>query len=132
MKISKWRQTKSILVQHKGSHCADCGVVYPDCCFDFDHRDPTKKKFTIGELMNRMSLEVLLQEIEKCDLVCSNCHRIRNYGNAKVAAKQISIQKSGKPGMNSRARFRKIMVEQATSQRPYLVTARLPKIFGEI
>jgi hypothetical protein len=46
---------------------------------EFDHRDPSLKAFTITAgralLKNR---EALLEEVAKCDIVCSNCHRVRS------------------------------------------------------
>jgi hypothetical protein len=46
---------------------------------DFDHRDPSQKEFNLGsEAIREMySLEKLQAEIDKCDIVCANCHRIR-------------------------------------------------------
>lgn len=53
--------------------CKDCGYCgHPDA-LEFDHlRD---KKFTIAE--GRRNVDKLLEEIEKCEVVCANCHRIR-------------------------------------------------------
>jgi hypothetical protein len=49
---------------------------------DVDHRDPTKKLFPIASghavLMSR---EKLIAEIEKCDIVCANCHALRTYAS---------------------------------------------------
>lgn len=57
--------------------CVDCGNVYPHYVMDFDHlRD---KKFQISKSFDRKSLKEILLEIEKCELVCSNCHRIRTH-----------------------------------------------------
>jgi len=55
----------------------DCGESNP-LVLDFDHKDPNKKSFTIGSVARKgWSLEVLYKEIDKCDVVCANCHRIR-------------------------------------------------------
>ena len=54
---------------------------------DFDHRDGTTKVSSVTRLINR-SIEVLLAEVAKCDIVCANCHRIRTFerrGRAAVA-----------------------------------------------
>lgn len=58
----------------------DCGVVYPPYVLDFDHRDPSTKKFNIAMHVRQVSRQRLLAEIEKCDIVCANCHRIRTFG----------------------------------------------------
>ena len=56
--------------------CADCGKRFPECAMDFDHRDGESKSFAIGAARWR-SIEQLLAEMAKCDLVCANCHRVR-------------------------------------------------------
>lgn len=56
--------------------CMDCGYNLHPHALEFDHRPGTTKKFNIGAFRNR-SWETLLDEIKKCDVVCSNCHKIR-------------------------------------------------------
>ena len=58
--------------------CGDCGVQYPHYVTDFDHVRGIKKN-NISALINQGSSIQVKQEIEKCDLVCSNCHRERTY-----------------------------------------------------
>jgi hypothetical protein len=59
--------------------CMDCGVKYPPFVMDFDHRDPSQKEFSVASLVTSGPLEKIVKEIEKCDVVCANCHRIRTY-----------------------------------------------------
>lgn len=55
--------------------CTDCKLKYPHYIMDFDHlRD---KKFNISRIT--CGLETLKKEIEKCEIVCANCHRKRTY-----------------------------------------------------
>lgn len=61
-----------------GKTCSDCGVIYPPEVFDFDHKDPGNKRNTLSRLTSMGSINSLKKEIEKCDLVCANCHRIRH------------------------------------------------------
>ena len=60
----------------KNVNCFDCGKKYPPCAMDFDHREPIFKSFNISEAQSK-NLEVIKEEIKKCDVVCANCHRIR-------------------------------------------------------
>lgn len=60
----------------KDKPCLDCGHVFPPECLDFDHRDSSQKSFTVAQFIN-VSKNKILQEIAKCDLICSNCHRSR-------------------------------------------------------
>lgn len=62
----------------KNKPCKDCGLSFPPCVMDFDHKPGTQKRDDIASLIGRgVGWETLLQEIKKCELVCSNCHRIR-------------------------------------------------------
>jgi hypothetical protein len=79
-RVSEWRrQTKEKLVAHHGSKCLDCGYEGPPFMFDFDHRDPSQKKFGIGASGFSRKYEIQLEESLKCDLVCANCHRMRTH-----------------------------------------------------
>lgn len=60
--------------------CVVCGENEP-VCMDFHHLDPTKKEFNISYMFSRgLSLESVLKEIEKCVVLCSNCHRKYHAG----------------------------------------------------
>ncbi len=64
----------------KDKPCQDCGKIYPPCAMDFDHREGEIKVNSISYLARRSSsIKVIKQEIEKCDLVCAVCHRVRTY-----------------------------------------------------
>ena len=58
-----------------GKSCEMCGESHP-ATLDFHHRDPSKKTFTIASGGKRVgSRRQVLAEIEKCVVLCSNCHR---------------------------------------------------------
>jgi hypothetical protein len=64
----------------KDRPCADCGLRFPPICMDFDHRDPTTKLENVSILYgNGAAWERIRAEIDKCDVVCANCHRIRTW-----------------------------------------------------
>lgn len=69
--------TRKWLAAIKSVPCMDCGVSYDPFVMDFDHVRGVKE-FHISQACTRgISLERIKAEIKKCDLVCSNCHRIR-------------------------------------------------------
>ncbi len=68
-------QRQEILDRLKSVPCADCGGTFPPVCMDFDHVGDDKS-FTISRASTR-SIETVLAEIAKCEVVCANCHRIR-------------------------------------------------------
>lgn len=76
---------RALLRSVKSRPCADCGVQYPYYVMDFDHRDGETKVFGLNSV-NRMTLPGILREIEKCDVVCSNCHRERTHRRMLEAA----------------------------------------------
>lgn len=59
--------------------CMDCGIHYPYYVMDFDHRPDETKLFDISNINEIPSMDALINEIEKCDVVCSNCHRHRTW-----------------------------------------------------
>lgn len=56
--------------------CMDCGISDP-IVLEFDHREPDAKYRDISEIILDGSIEVLKNELGKCDIVCANCHRRR-------------------------------------------------------
>jgi hypothetical protein len=55
--------------------CIKCGESHP-ACLDFNHRIPEEKLYGICEMVcHAQTIENILKEIEKCDILCSNCHR---------------------------------------------------------
>jgi len=72
--VIEWRKRKKIeLVEYKGGKCEICG--YNKCirAMEFHHKDPNEKDFTISG--KSWSFERLRKEVDKCILVCSNCHK---------------------------------------------------------
>lgn len=70
----KQRQRKIELVEYKGGKCVCCGYNNYVGALDFHHIDPLKKEFNISHLRT-YSLDKIKPELDKCVLVCSNCHR---------------------------------------------------------
>lgn len=74
---------KSALINAaKAKPCADCGVEYPSYVMDFDHLG--EKEFNVARGRTSRSFVAVQSEIEKCDVVCANCHRIRTWARFAV------------------------------------------------
>lgn len=72
---------KEKAIQHKGSKCERCGIGYPElpsCAFDFHHINPKEKDGWAG--FGKWGWDKIQKEINKCKLLCANCHRIVEYG----------------------------------------------------
>ena len=57
----------------------DCGLEFPPCAMDFDHRDGREKVIGVTRMVGRAGIARILAEAEKCDIVCANCHRARTF-----------------------------------------------------
>jgi hypothetical protein len=78
--------TKKAIVQAlKAKPCTDCGNQYPIECMDFDHVQPVLKAGTISRMVkDASSVKKFIKELDKCEVVCSNCHRIRTRVRQEV------------------------------------------------
>lgn len=74
---NRYRRYRDFLKQYLSTHpCVDCG--FSDVrALEFDHVRGTKG-FTVTQHYD-YSREKILAEIAKCEIRCSNCHRIRHY-----------------------------------------------------
>jgi hypothetical protein len=60
-------------------YCVECGEKHP-ACLQFHHRDRKEKSFTISDAVLRgTSIKTIIKEIEKCDVLCVNCHAKRHW-----------------------------------------------------
>lgn len=57
--------------------CIDCEHFFPACAMDFDHVQGEKVAGVAKLVISGCSLDKISLEIEKCELVCACCHRIR-------------------------------------------------------
>lgn len=62
----------------KNLKCEKCGFNHP-AALDFHHLNSKEKEFNISQLKRFGNKEKLLKEIEKCMVLCSNCHRIHHF-----------------------------------------------------
>ena len=74
------KDLRKYVKEYKEKHpCVNCGITKPIIILDFDHVKGEKKGTIANMVGTACSLETLKKEIEKCDVRCSNCHRIRHY-----------------------------------------------------
>lgn len=79
---AKRRRQIDLLKMERG--CYDCGVMsLPPSCYDWDHLPGKEKLFNIGAQQGSFGLDSVIAEIDKCQLVCANCHRIRTENRKK-------------------------------------------------
>lgn len=81
--VERFRKNRKLrLLEYKGGmKCQRCGYDKPiPDVYEFHHRDPAEKDPSWGKMItNNHRIESLLAEIDKCDLLCANCHRETHY-----------------------------------------------------
>lgn len=67
---------KLFLINLKGGKCERCGYDKNISAFDFHHRDPKNKDSQLDmRHLSNSNMNWIIEEFEKCDVLCSNCHR---------------------------------------------------------
>jgi hypothetical protein len=60
--------------------CTDCDKMFHFAAMQWDHLPKYKKEFNIGSISNGgVSKKRYLEELDKCELVCANCHAVRTF-----------------------------------------------------
>lgn len=101
-KLSEWREANpervaemqraivarnaAIIEDHKRQPCMDCGGEFPPVAMDFDHVRGVKSAGLSWLATHTVSVERIMAELAKCDLVCANCHRIRTQSRRQAVA----------------------------------------------
>ena len=73
----RWVDRKIKAIEHMGGKCIDCGYTGHRAAFQFHHLDPTTKDVDWNKLRLR-SWDKIKLELDKCVLLCANCHSIRH------------------------------------------------------
>lgn len=81
--IKKQREYKQKAVDYKGGKCIFCGYCKCIGSLHFHHPDPSKKEEDFENVKN-MSFEKMKPYIDKCQLVCGNCHGEIHYNETEV------------------------------------------------
>jgi hypothetical protein len=83
------KYTQEIMNFKQKRGCIDCGMNNP-ICLDADHI--SNKKFNVSDMVKRLyGLDRIFKELEKCEIRCANCHRIKTFLERKLDTKyQIS------------------------------------------
>lgn len=80
--IDKRKRNKEYVQNIKAnSKCVKCGFDHP-AALQFHHTDPSVKDNTISHGQQHWGLERLQQEIDKCEILCANCHAIEHWGES--------------------------------------------------
>jgi predicted HNH restriction endonuclease len=86
------KKLREMAVALKGGACAVCGYRRCISALEFHHPDPSQKDFGISVDGSTRSWERIKAEVEKCVLVCANCHREVHAGITQLS-REIGIEK---------------------------------------
>lgn len=82
-----------------GRPCVDCGGIFHHAAMQFDHLPGSVKVDDLANLKIRCAWKKILSEIQKCELVCANCHAVRTFERRQQAVAQPgSASRSGREG----------------------------------
>lgn len=79
------KRLKELAIEYKGGGCQICGYNRCVNALDFHHLDPLMKDFGLSVRGLTRSWEKIKQELDKCILVCANCHREVHAGLIKTS-----------------------------------------------
>ena len=100
--VLKKQKYKLLCLQYKGCKCEICGYDKNIAALEFHHLDPNEKEFTISKTHH--SIDSVKDELNKCIVVCSNCHReIHNPQSTVQNINQLILQHQEKLQLKSNA-----------------------------
>ncbi len=77
------QRARAAVAEYKSSRgCESCGIK-DHRVLDLHHRDRSSKVAAVSQLISRASAAALAAEMEKCKVLCANCHRIEHYEEAQ-------------------------------------------------
>ena len=77
-----------LITEKYGYNCNCCGDVLLPKEIEFHHNNPEEKEYNLSGQIGWQKFETLCEEIDKCDIVCRNCHRLIHYvefGNSNLS-----------------------------------------------
>jgi len=81
------------LINKKGGCCMICGYANNLAALEFHHRDPSQKEYQLGvRKISNSSIIDLMVELDKCDLLCSNCHKETHYKDLEFSKVELLIE----------------------------------------
>ena len=82
--IKRRKKVKQMAIDYKGGCCEVCGYNKYNGALEFHHLDPNEKDFGLGEKGYCTSWVKVKSELDKCVMLCANCHREVHAGLIKI------------------------------------------------
>ena len=101
---SREKRIKQWLREYKETlGCEVCSETHP-ACLEFHHIDPCEKKFSVGRIKCLLSIRAVQCEIEKCRLLCANCHRKIHWNERRDKSQNKLLSKAKRITVNETSR----------------------------
>ena len=85
------QEAKDFVNLIKTKPCTDCGQSWPPVAMDFDHINGDKVKSISRLVGSGYKLDLIKIEIEKCELVCACCHRLRTAARGENIGRPMVV-----------------------------------------
>ena len=72
--------------------CTQCGFNHP-AALDFHHVDPSEKENLVSKLVSNGCFAAAMEEVQKCIVLCANCHRVHHAQEQALQSKEKTLQK---------------------------------------
>jgi len=72
------RKRKEEAIEYLGGICTKCNGTFHPAVYEFHHRDPATKDRDPSKML-QLSWKRLQEELDKCELLCANCHRLTHH-----------------------------------------------------
>ncbi len=83
------KEKKAYCIEYLGGKCVKCGATER---LEFDHIDRTTKKYSIGGRVSH-NFDNLKEELNKCQLLCYDCHKIKTKSERTILCKMKPTQR---------------------------------------
>lgn len=96
LSIQRKRKFKQICLEYLGGKCHQCGYNKCPAALEFHHIDPSKKDFSISKfqkLLWEKHKDIITTELNKCIILCANCHRETHYDKYSNLEEYVPFKK---------------------------------------
>jgi len=89
-----FQKKQAVINELKSKPCMDCKIQFLPCAMQFDHRRGIKRFRISAAALGKYTQRQFQEELDKCDLVCANCHAVRTWKNKDTVLKRRDKQAS--------------------------------------
>lgn len=123
------KELKLLAINYKGNKCFDCSASFKEITvYDFHHLDPKTKKFGICQGTRTRTWDEIKIELDKCVMLCANCHRIRHYTDRPIVHRKERVKR---PFFNHIKVKRKIKKSSSLYKERRRSLIKRPKFIGD-